>query len=298
MEKILCLHHNDHDGHTAGAIVRRKYQEAKMIEMNYGKEIPWDLINESDIIIIVDYSLALKDMQKIHEERTLVWIDHHVSIIKEAEEADFNPEGVRCIGKSGCRLCWEYYFPTEDIPYIINYLANFDVHDFSDTLDKLESKALIVEYGMRLYDTSPMNDHLWKMIFDNEEACIKRIIRDGDIIWKYQRIEDEYFIRTNAFEAMLGPYKCLVVNHGIGSSLAFDELWDNSKYDIMVNFHVAVHQIKVSMYSDENGPDVAAICRKFGGGGHEHASGFSIDAPLQDFYDKIGLKRIEELEEE
>lgn len=297
MNKIICLHHVDHDGHTAGAIVKRKYPDAIMHEMNYGYDIPWDIINECDEVIIVDFSLSLDEMKKIADERKLTWIDHHISIIEEAEEAGFQPEGIRFIGKAGCQLTWEYYFPDEELPTIIKYLAMYDIHDFSDTLDKLESKALVFEYGMRLYDTSPSNVHLWELIFDNNEECIKRVYKEGDIIWKYQRISDEYFIRANAFEARLGKYRCLVVNHGSGSSLAFDELWDDSKYDVMLNFHVSGHKIKVSLYSANNGPNVAELCQPFGGGGHEHASGFSIEEPIQDFYEKIGLKRIDEIKE-
>jgi hypothetical protein len=285
---ILCLHHVDHDGHTAAAIVKKKYPDVELFEINYGIDVPWDLINKSDTVIIVDFSLPIEDMQKIDKEREFIWIDHHKSIIDEAEEAGFNPQGIRFVGKSGCRLAWEYFFPGETIPVIVDYLARWDVHDFSDVENPVDSKAIIFEYGMRIYDTHPNNGALWNLILNDDPDAINAIYNDGKKIWMYQQNIDAEYLLMYAFDAEFEGLKALVVNNDRLGSLGFLELWDNTKYDIMMSFTISTGGAKFSIYTDKDEVDVIEVAKKFGGGGHEQAAGFTIE-DIGFFFDKINI---------
>ena len=98
---ITCVFHNaDHDGECSAAIVKAKYPECKLIGLNYGDPIPWDILKNSEMVVMVDFSFPIEKMIYLASKTQLIWIDHHASIIKDAEKYDFNPDGVRNLDKS------------------------------------------------------------------------------------------------------------------------------------------------------------------------------------------------------
>lgn len=84
--RVHICHHNDLDGYAAAYVAWRACKWYKLIpselisfhEITYGKEFPFSEIRNEDVVIIVDYSLPVNDMQKLLDiTPCVIWIDHH-----------------------------------------------------------------------------------------------------------------------------------------------------------------------------------------------------------------------------
>ncbi len=287
----IYYHSADLDGHCSGAIVKYKFPEAQLIGINYGQEIDYNNISKDDIIYMVDFSLQpfIKMVQLAAHVgmNNLIWIDHHISAIKEAEsvmlvskgiEITFNNicPGKRHDGKAGCELTWEVLFPDRETPEAVRLLGRYDVWDLEDP------KVLKFQYGFRLFNTNPDNQNLWAQYFDvettNTKNHIKEIINDGETILKYQKQENEKYVKSCAFEVLFEGYKAIACNKMLNNSQFFESIWDNTKYDLMISFGLHKNGFwTFSFYTDKPGVDVSLLAKKLGGGGHKQASGCQFD---------------------
>jgi oligoribonuclease NrnB/cAMP/cGMP phosphodiesterase (DHH superfamily) len=145
MTKSICFHHNDPDGHACGAIVRYALGEAvTLIECDYNAtSIPWDLVEQTEQVIVADFSFPVTDMQRLARNRELVWIDHHKSAIDEfAGIADHWP-GKRDVSEAACVLTWKYFFPHRPVPKAVLLVGDRDVWRWAEK------------------DTGPFNESLY-----------------------------------------------------------------------------------------------------------------------------------------
>lgn len=268
---IVCIHHCDHDGWCSAAIVRSVFPNCKMIEMDYGRKAPFDQINEGDTVYMVDFCLEpIEEMVKLNDMCELIWIDHHTSSIKEAARVNFNPEGLRIIGKSGCELTWEYLRSGKRIPTAVHFLGRYDVWDHSDP------RILPFHYGMMLEDASPVNDILWNKLFSDDEKLLAHIMTRGAICYDYQMALNKAYSEAHVFDVKIDGFRGIALNVARCSSLAFSDVWDPEKYDVMISFSYMPDSVSVSIYSDKPNIDVSEIALKYGGGGHVSASGFAF----------------------
>lgn len=256
------FHHSDLDGHCSGAIIRYAYN-CKTIGINYGQPFPFDKIIQGEAVFLVDFSLSPDDMLKLDNLSTLFWIDHHKTAI-DSLPAYF--AGYREIGLGACELTWKYVF-TKPVPIAVHLLGMYDVFDFSD------SRTLAFQYGIRTYkNTYPDNQQLWSSLFENNVMLIEQIITKGTIILEYEQTQNEKFCKAFSFETAFEGYKAICCNKGFTNSKLFDTA---QNYDIMITFCRRNKQWYVSLYTVSNTIDCGAIAKKYDGGGHQKAAGFS-----------------------
>jgi oligoribonuclease NrnB/cAMP/cGMP phosphodiesterase (DHH superfamily) len=294
----IFFHSADLDGHCSAAIVKMKYPGAELIGINYGQPFPFDKLIENEIVIMVDFSLQpftemFKLAQKVGMDK-LTWIDHHVTAIKDADECVFdkvepmndNPPftitfnnicpGKREIGKAGCELTWDYFYPDDEMPAAVSFLGRYDVWD-------LQGSVLPFQYGMRLNNTWPNNQEMWQKFLqpdDNDETTMLVVdtIRSGETILKYQKQENEKYTKSAAFEVLFEGHKAICINKLLTNSQLFESVWDKEKYDIMIAFGLRSNGTwTMSFYTDKDGIDVSLLAKKLGGGGHKQASGCSFE---------------------
>lgn len=140
--KIVCIYHCvDLDGWMSAAIVKHWFNYTveipnvkgapintlQFIGYNYGQPIP-DL-SEYDKVIMCDISFPIDEMEKLRQiyQDKFIWIDHHISAIKAADERTNNYyEGLRDTKFAACELTWQYFFPNEPMPEIIRLLGRYD----------------------------------------------------------------------------------------------------------------------------------------------------------------------------
>lgn len=280
MNPICFYHRVDLDGKCSAAIVLRAIPEVELRGYNYGDDFPWGEVQGRDVIM-VDCSLQpFEDMMRLSKEaKSLTWIDHHKTAIDEAVHAGWGGSTLKLeVGRAGCELAWEYYFPSEDIPTAVYLLGRYDVWDHSD------SRTLPFQYGMRQYDQpSPVE-------FFNEN-CVAPILRDGETILRYQRKQYEMMAKSRCFETIVLEtdiagtvlYRAIACNTGLVNSQLFDSVWDPEQYDVMLTFQRKRKGLwTVSLYSTKDNVDCGAISKSFGGGGHKGAAGFQCeDLPFE-----------------
>lgn len=184
MSKTACVYHSiDLDGFMSAAIVKHWYltnviQNDKtlgdiivdtilqeyvpkepifkdtnnlwFIGYNYGQPIP-DL-SKYDKVIMCDVSFPKEEMEELHLKLCkwysdkFVWIDHHISAIKDNGEFY---DGIRDTKFAACELTWKYFFPDEPMPEIVRLLGRYDCFG-SHGADE-EQKVLEFQYGARQY---------------------------------------------------------------------------------------------------------------------------------------------------
>lgn len=268
---ILCLHHNDSDGRASGAIVRHALgSSVTLYEIDYGDPVPWELVQSADQVIIVDFSLTRTEMQKIAAERSLVWIDHHISAIQEMGELATSLPGIRDISEAGCVLCWRYFFPKLPTPTAIVLIGDRDIWRQAEPDSPAFNEGLIHEY------TQPENDGLWEPLLQNEPAALQRLMKRGDILLEARLGTIRRQVNRFGFQMIFEGHRTLAINRSGDGDLGHHIL--SLGYEIAYCYTDGYQNGKlmtfVTLYANQ--VDVSVIAMKFGGGGHRGAAGFSF----------------------
>jgi len=137
VKKVACVYHSaDLDGKCSAAIVLGQYPDCKLVGANYGHDEHVEGELEGyDLVFFVDYGLQpISRMVALSERTKVVWLDHHESAVKAAEGVGYNPDGTRVVGKAGCELVWEWFYPGERMPEAVKLLGVYDTWRMSDML--------------------------------------------------------------------------------------------------------------------------------------------------------------------
>ncbi len=273
----IIYHNADLDGHCSGAIVKARFPEADLIGINYGDAFPWEKINPEERIVMVDFSLQpWEDMQRLCQSCFAVtWIDHHKSAIADFEEKGA-PFALTHLDTefAACELCWKEYYSTLDMPLAVYWLGRYDIWKHQEV-----SGALEFQYGMRLLNTWPDNQTLWRRLlgFEGTRNDTIEIRNNGELLLRYEKEQNKKFASAYAFECNLDGLRCIAMNKGMTNSLVFESVYDPARHDAMLAFAWRNGRWTVSLYSDKPEIDVSAVCKARGGGGHKGAAGFQTD---------------------
>lgn len=110
-------------------------------------------------------------------------------------------------------------------------------------------------------------------------AGAESLISEGEGIQRYYRLRVEE-LKRSAYPATLGGETCFISNAPyFAASEVAGELCDRSGAAYGASyFEVSNGRFQYSLRS-RGDFDVSAIARKFGGGGHKNAAGFSVEGP-------------------
>ena len=280
---MLCIYHvADHDGKGSAGIVKSVYPDAELCGLNHDMDIPYDLIESHDKIVVCDISLPLEYMFKLSETKDFTWIDHHISVIEEYENAMANGEhdpikGLRRSGTAAIELTWEYFHPNEALPEGVKLLAMNDVYDLSD------DRVFPFEYAFQSFGVNRPDDPIWDEVF-NSTLDINLTVQKGEAIMSWINIRNYRLVRGISFTSSYKGLKCICANMPQGKSMFFDSLPHIRTFDFMVNFFMnKKNQWNLSFYTYKDNVDVSKIAAEFGGGGHQKAAGASSLKELPKF---------------
>jgi oligoribonuclease NrnB/cAMP/cGMP phosphodiesterase (DHH superfamily) len=286
-EHGVCLYHNDPDGQCSGAIVRRALgPEMTLFSLEIGDPLPWDALDAADLVVIVDYSLPLEDMERIRAHARLIWVDHHVTALDRLGDAMSDVPGKRSVEEAGCVLTWMTFFPEQPVPKAVVFIGDRDIwrHAHPETRPFGE--------GFYQLDADPANDDLWNRLLDDDENLVSRLIADGEILYAARLHEIHQAIEGYGFEVQFEGHRTMAINdRGTGD---MGEAIRQSGYEIAYCYVETVRsnrrQTFVTLYSAE--VDVSVIARKYGGGGHRGAAGFAFERPGMPFPEGAVLDEI------
>lgn len=309
---MKIIHHNDNDGYCAAAVVRHYLvniydvpTEKDFFVYNYSNELEFPEIHEGETVYIVDLSLCDTIVKLIRyvilAGGNVVHIDHHKSTFDYLED---HPDVKEMVGNittlydthlSGALLTFlydcmseeerknpmdvDFYMGEEtgwrlqvgsrfyDIPPVIRYVDDYDRWVF-----RLPETKMFA-YGFDLFDerTKPWA-HEWADILMN--GNLMGFIDAGEAIYAHKLIEWEYQMK-GSHEIEFEGHKCLCVNTTDRTS---DMLGDKiNEYPMCMLYRFNGTKWVYSLRSGENGIDVSEVAKRYGGGGHPHAAGFSAD---------------------
>lgn len=284
-QSMLCLHHNDSDGRASAAIVRRALgPEVVLHEMNYGDPVPWEKVSSADRVVIVDFSLPKADMTRISQEVDFTWIDHHISAIEELVDISESWSGIRDTSDAACVLTWRYFFPEQPVPRAIILIGDRDAWHWK------EEETGAFDEGLYQQDTSPENDALWVPLLEDDPQAISRLVSQGKTLRKARLHNIQQQVDNYGFAVDFEGYRTMAINtRGNGDiGLYIQDLGYQIAYCYVDNCQNGQLMTFVGLYSSE--VDVSVIAKKFGGGGHRGASGFSFQRACTPFPQEANVK--------
>lgn len=291
MKPVVIYHGGCWDGFCAAWIAKRALGDIEAIPAQYGQPAP-DVRGRD--VYVLDFSYKRQEMRRIlSQARKVVVLDHHKTA--EAELAGIvdefiqrpdlipsdlasNPNGSELplvwfdMTKSGGRLAWEFFNRTfgpapGDVfvpksPWLVDYTEDRDL--WRHALDGTQE----INAALRSY---PLDFDLWDEFADNvgQREMFKR---EGAAIRRSERqIINNHL--THAREVEIAGHRVLSVNATVLFSEIAGELAKGRPFGACY-FDRQDGKRQWSLRSDENGVDVSAIARSFGGGGHAHAAGY------------------------
>lgn len=280
MKKVCIYHSRDLDGWMSGAIVKSFYRDVELIGWDYGQPLP-DLDTESQVIM-VDISFPRSIMQEINEVNGLIWIDHHISAIKDVAELESLPyiHGLRNERKAACELTWEYFFSDRPMLELVRLLGRYDCFGHKGTTE--EKTVLEFQYGARQL-ISNVDDAYGVLVAckQNQEGILDYnpcddILLAGKAIYKYLCTEAKHSYKR-IFPIELDGYKFACINQERFNPINFGINYHDDGYDGFACFHYQDGVFNYSVYNDNGLVDCSIIAKNRGGGGHKGASGFRLD---------------------
>lgn len=280
MTNVICIYHGKcADGFTAAWAVRQALGD---IEFHAGvyQEPPPDVTGRE--VLIVDFSYKRPVLEAmIAQAKSLLVIDHHKTA---AEDLAFLPqlgpgafsEGWLNSGhkaaaffdmeRSGAGLAWDFFFPDRPRPAIVNYAEDRDLwrfnlrhsreisayvfsHEYTFQNWDIIATTLDEAFGTAVAAGAAIEGKHHKDVAELVGVCKRRVKIGGVEVWAASL---PYTLTSDAGHLMAKgePFAACY--------------WDTPEGRVF------------SLRSTDEGQDVSAVAKQYGGGGHRNASGFKV----------------------
>jgi oligoribonuclease NrnB/cAMP/cGMP phosphodiesterase (DHH superfamily) len=209
-------------------------------------------------------SANLRELAKNNCSVTI--IDHHETnreTVRHASQWYFD------MSHSASVLSWLYFFPEKPVPKLLRYVEDNDIWKFRLP----HSVEISLWLGLFKFDFK-----IWdKLVRDlGNKSTFAKHAKEGRLLQDY---EDGVIrgILKNAYEVKFRGYPARVANTSISHSIVGNLLIDK-RHPIGIVWYESGNTRKYSLRS-KGATDVSKLAKQFpGGGGHKHASGFTLPA--------------------
>lgn len=285
MSRTIVIYHRDcADGMAAAwAAYTALGRTAEYVPMGYDEPRDWSIYAGADVNF-VDFSWPRADLEALATvAETVTVLDHHKTAKDSLADIPLHAPG-RCsievvfdMAKSGARLSWEHFRPGMPVPPIVAYVEDRDLWMFKLPLSKEVSAALrTFPLTMEAYD------HAAKYI----TVDLGGFALLGERVLNFQQIMVDGLVKRS-YLAHVAGFQVPVCNVP-GATMLQSEVGDAlCKANPALPFSATYGDLDAekrgwSLRSrpDKDGVlfDCSAIARKFGGGGHPGAAGFTLPA--------------------
>lgn len=266
------------DGFCSAWLMKHVFQDAEFVAANYGDPPP-DVTGKD--VFIVDFSFPRAvTVAMARVARLLVVLNHHRTA--EAELAGLRADNLTIVfdmAKSGGRIAWEYLQancnaslfwdrgadnepePAES-PWLVDYSEDRDLWKW-ELPDSREINAALRSY--------PLDFAEWDRLADLDPADL---VPEGRAILRMDRQAVAQHVR-NAGTMDIAGHVVPCVNATMLMSEIGQELSRGRPFSATW-FERADGTRVYSLRSEPGGMDVSEVAKRFGGGGHTHAAGFTI----------------------
>jgi len=293
MTKPICIYHgNCADGFGAAWVVRRHFGGDVDFHAGVYQNPPPDVAGR--LVILVDFSYkrdVLLEMAK--KTQAVLVLDHHKSAVEDLHAdgcfivdmgsyqgqlgwerfldnvaLDSVEGGPRIYTvfdqqRSGAGLTWDFFNPQTPRPELINRIEDRDLWRFAYA-DTRAIQATVFSY--------PYDFDTWDLLF---KVNLETLRIEGEAIERKHFKDIDELLKVVTRTMKIGGYAVPVANlpytltSDAGHKLAQGErfaacYWDTPDGRVF------------SLRSTDDGMDVSAIAKQYGGGGHRNASGFRV----------------------
>lgn len=284
--KPLCIYHgNCADGFGAAWAVWHRFGHRFQYHAGtYQNESP-DVAGRH--VLMVDFSYkraALLEMAK--RAKSVVILDHHktaaddlagfrepASIEDWQDESLALVEGDACpiaalfdMERSGAGITWDFLHPNLPRPVLINYIEDRDLWRFK-LPNSREVNAAVFSY--------PYDFVVWNQLIFGR--TIAQLASDGEAIERKHHKDVAELVGVTQRRMVIGGISIPIANLPYTlTSDAGNVMAKGDETKIGACYWDTPEGRVFSLRSTDDGPDVSAIAKQYGGGGHAHASGFRM----------------------
>lgn len=264
----ICIYHGPNclDGFAAAWVFNR-YAKQKEIDVEYVVGIyqssPPDVTGKN--VYLLDFSYKKDVLLEMASKANMIYVlDHHKTALEELYGLPENVNFVFDMDSSGAMIAWNYFFPDEKTPEIINHIQDRDLWKF----ELKDTKKIIA--AVASYD---LDFEVWDDLIERYDKSL--LIIEGETLLRKQEKDIETLIRDMAFRKDIAGYDVPVINipsmfaSDVGNIMSIGEPFAASYYDVKDG---RIYSLR----SQPEGIDVSEIAKAMGGGGHKHAAGFKI----------------------
>lgn len=252
----VLYHANCADGFGAAyAAWKVLGEEAVYLPVRHGDAPPE--LPERARIAILDFSYSREVLLSLQSKaQHFLVLDHHKSAsedLKNLEWAQFD------MAKSGARLAWEHWHPTQPLPELLAYIEDRDLWRW----ELPESRE--VSLALQCY---PQEFNVWAGL------SVEDLRAEGRAILNFQSQQIARAV-SRARMLDLGGHSVPVVNSCLFQSEIGDELcrvYPEAPFSAV--YYLNQHGKEAWSLRSIGSFDVAEVAKRYGGGGHRNAAGF------------------------
>jgi len=293
--KIL-FHDNCNDGFCAAWLLNKVYPGAEFIPVQYNDGFDTTTLHGHDVII-ADFSFPRDIMLRLHEHcASILCYDHHKTAQAELNGLDFC---VFHMHKSGANLIWEAYreqikLAAGEFKFKRMFDSMFKVVEYTEDRDlwrwnmmySQEVNAAIASHPKTFEAWDSIAHNMWDFLYDGDP--VPDTVREGKAILRYVNGIVGSKVSNHVFTADIGGYKVPCTN---ATTLISETCGAMAKgQPFAATFFLTENSVVFSLRSDGNNSDsvdVAEVAKGYGGGGHRHSAGFSVNMSIETFFEQL-----------
>lgn len=285
--KLLCIYHgNCDDGFAAACVVRGQLGDPQvefyagqyqrdppdvtdrhvlLVDFSYKRPVLLEMAAKAKSIVILDHHhTAAQDLFGFREPAPFSeWCDKGLDLV---ERGDPPVAALFDMARSGAGLTWDFLTSGRERPAFINYIEDRDL--WRKSLPGGDEFTIALR-------SHPQDFQTWARLM---EAGPEALIDEGKAIQRYYRLRVEE-LKRSAYSATLGGVPLWITNAPyFAASEVAGELAEHTGAGACY-FEIGKGRWAYSLRS-RGAVDVSEIAKKFGGGGHKAAAGFTVDAPV------------------
>ncbi|HMZ57121.1 MAG TPA: phosphohydrolase [Accumulibacter sp.] len=258
----VCIYHgNCADGFGAAWVVRKAIGEIEFHPGTYGQPPP-DVTGKDVVMVDFSYKRAVL-LEMAAKANSILLLDHHKTA---AEELFDLPENVMVnfdMSRSGAMLAWDYFFPGQEPPPLLLHIEDRDLWRFELPYTR-QIQANVFSY--------PYDFVVWDRLMATPPESL---VAEGLAIERKHFKDIEELLRVTTREMVIGGHIVPVAN--LPYTLVSDAAHELAKGRPFAGCYWDTPGGRVfGLRSTDEGVDVSAVAKQYGGGGHRNSSGFSV----------------------